>query len=141
MTQESIDGFIDWGINIIPWKQLRERKSIPSKPKYNKEELCCKAEASACAPEEPILLSEEDKGKERKHSKFKSNKEELCFKAVASACAPEESILFTELNEWKLPTFKHNKEELCCKAEASDCETDEPILLAKEDKRKKKKTS
>ena len=26
--------------------------------------MCCKAEASACAPEEAILLTEEDKGKE-----------------------------------------------------------------------------
>ena len=58
MTQESIDGFIDWGINIIPWKQLRERKSIPSKPKYNKEELCCKAEASAWMPTNSILVPE-----------------------------------------------------------------------------------
>ena len=33
----------------------------PYKFKLNKEELCCKAEASACAPEESILLAEEDR--------------------------------------------------------------------------------
>ena len=37
----------------------------PYKFKLNKEELCCKAEASDCAPEEPILLSEEDKNKQQ----------------------------------------------------------------------------
>ena len=34
------------------------------KSKHNKEELSCKAEANACAPEEPILLPEEMKKKE-----------------------------------------------------------------------------
>ena len=58
--------------------------------------MCCKAEASACAPEEAILLTEEDKGKEIKPCKFKLNKEELCCKAETSDCVPEDLILFPE---------------------------------------------
>ena len=64
--------------------------------------MCLKAEANACAPEESILLSNEDKGKERKPYKSKSNKAELCCKAQASACAPEEPIRFAEEDKRKV---------------------------------------
>ena len=69
-------------------KKIKRKKRKHPKFKFNKEELCCKAEASACAPEEPRLISEEGKRKESKPSKFKHNKEELCCKAEASACTP-----------------------------------------------------
>ena len=36
-----------------------KRKRILFKFKHNKEELCCKEEASASIPEEPIPLPEE----------------------------------------------------------------------------------
>ena len=58
--------------------------------------MCCKVEASACAPVDSIELPEEDKRKGEKHPKFKLNKEELCCKAEASACAPDEPILLSE---------------------------------------------
>ena len=54
--------------------------------------MCCKAIASACAPDTPILFPNEDIIK-RKLVKFKYNKEELYCKVEASACAPVESIL------------------------------------------------
>ena len=42
----------------------KKKKRKPLKSNLNKEELCCKAETSACAPEESIKLSEENnKGK------------------------------------------------------------------------------
>ena len=68
--------------------------------------MCCKAEASACAPDESILLSGEDK-KWGRLAKFKLNKEELCCKAEASACTPEESILLSE-DTWKGKKRKEN---------------------------------
>ena len=61
--------------------------------------MCCKAEASDCASNESILLAENDKRKERKHSKFKLNKEELCSKTEANACAPEPIWLPEKDNE------------------------------------------
>ena len=76
-------------------------KAKLSKFKFNKEELCCKVEASACAPVDSIELPEEDERKERKRPKSKHNKEELCCKAEASACAPVEPILFPEEYEEK----------------------------------------
>jgi len=41
-----------------------KRESKHPNSKHIKEELCCKAKASACAPEEQILLPEEDKSEE-----------------------------------------------------------------------------
>ncbi len=69
--------------------------------------MCCKAEASACAPEEPILLPDEDKWKTKKQFKIKLNKEEFCCKAEASACEPEEPILLSE-DAWKRKKRKEN---------------------------------
>ena len=41
-------------------KKIKRKESKPPKFKCNKEELFCKAEASAFAPEESIVLSEEN---------------------------------------------------------------------------------
>ena len=45
---------------VVMLKIIRKEKK-PYKYKLNKEELCCKAEASACAPVESILFPKEDK--------------------------------------------------------------------------------
>ena len=65
--------------------------------------MCCKAVASASAPEEQMLFSENAK-KERKSKppKSKLNKEELCCKAEANASATEEPpILLPEEDKRK----------------------------------------
>ena len=81
-------------------KKIKRKERKPDKSKHNKEELCCREEASACAPEEPILFPVEDK-KKSKLPKSKLNKEELCCNAEASACAPEEPILLPEEDKRK----------------------------------------
>ena len=87
-------------------KSIKRKESKPAKSKLNKEELCSKAEASACTPKESILLSEEDNDKERKPYKFNLNKEELCCKEKASDLAPEEPIsLAKEDKREKKETF------------------------------------
>ena len=41
-------------------KKIKRKERKQYKFKSNKEELCCKEEASACAPEESISVTEKD---------------------------------------------------------------------------------
>ena len=95
--------------------------------KLNKEELCSKAEASACAPEEPILLSEEDKKKAnvQNPSSIKKNFVVKQKQVLLHLRSQYHYLKMIKRKERKHSKFKPNKEEFCCKEEAIACTPEE----------------